>query len=68
MGYTRLGGFFVIRVFQLYSLADRFRLGGTRRGFSPNSLISSSITRLNIILCLHLSSLLLSFPFIVDNG
>ena len=33
MGYTSLGGSFVIRVLQLYSLVDRFRLGGSRRGF-----------------------------------
>ena len=34
---TRLGGSFVIRVLQLYSLVDRFRLGGLRRGFLPSS-------------------------------
>ena len=40
-----------------YSLVDQFRLGGSRKGFLPNSSISSSITRLGIIMCLHLSSL-----------
>ena len=58
MGYNRLGGSFVICVLQLYSLVDQFRLGGSRRGFSPSSSVSSSITRLGVILCLHLSSLL----------
>ena len=58
MGQTRLGRSFVIRVLQLYSLMDRFRLGGSWRGFSPSSSVSSSITRLGVILCLHLSSIL----------
>ena len=58
MGQTRLGGSFVIRVLQLYPLMDQFRLGGLWRGFSPNSSVSSSITRLGVILCLHLSSIL----------
>ena len=58
MGQTRLGGSFVICVLQLYSLMDRFRLGGSWRGFSPSSSVSSSITRLGVILCLHLSSIL----------
>ena len=31
------------------------------RGFSPSTSISSSITRLGVILCLHLSSLLFKF-------
>ena len=47
---------------------DWFRLRGSRRGFSLNSSVSSSITHLGAILYLHLSSLLLSFHFIVDNG
>ena len=63
MGYTRLGGFFVIRVLQLYSLVDRFRLRGSRRGFSSSSSVFSSISRLNVILYLHLSSLLLKLSF-----
>ena len=68
MGYNRLEGSFVIRVLQFYSLVDQFRLGGSRRGFLLSSLVFSSVTRLGAILCLHLSSLLLSFSFIVDNG
>ena len=59
MGYTRLGGSFVICVLQLYSLVDRFRLGGSQRSFSPSFSVSSLITRLGVILCLHLSSLTL---------
>ena len=47
---------FAIRVLQLYSLVDRFQLRGSQRGFSPSSLVSSTITRLGIILYLHLSS------------
>ena len=42
-----------------YSLVNRFRLRRSQRGFSPSSSISSSITRLGVILCLHLSSLAL---------
>ena len=57
MGYTRLGGSFVICVLQLYSLVYRLPLGGRRRGFSLSSSVSSSITRLGVILSLHLSSL-----------
>ena len=63
MGYNRLGGSFVICVLQLYSLVDQFRLGGSRRGFSPSSSVSSSITRLGVILCLHLSSILFKLSF-----
>ena len=57
---SRLGleGLFDIRVLQLYSLLDQFQLGGSHKGFSSSTLVSSSITRLNVILCLHLSSLL----------
>ena len=68
MGWTRIGGFFVIHVLQLYSLMDRFRLRELQRGLSLSSSVSSSITCLDIILCLYLSSLLLNFHFIVDNG
>ena len=60
-GVNWLRGSFVIHVLQLYSLVDRFRLEGSRRGFLLSFSVSSSITRLDIILCLHLSSLLLSF-------
>ena len=63
MGQTRLGGFFDICVLQIYFLVDQFRLGGLRRGFSPSSSVSSSITRLGIIVCLHLSSLLFKLSF-----
>ena len=41
-----------------YSLVDRFRLGESRRGFSPSSSIFSSIICLSVILCLDFSSLL----------
>ena len=58
---SRLGleGLFDIHVLQLYSLVDRYRLGGPRRGFSLSTSVSSLITRLGVILCLHLSSLTL---------
>ena len=42
-----------------YLLVDQFRLGRSQRGFSLSSSISSSITHLGVILCLHLSSLTL---------
>ena len=42
-----------------------FPFGGWRRGFSPSSSVSSSITRLGVILCLHLSSLTFVLSFIV---
>ena len=48
---------------QLYSLVDQFGLGRSRRGFSLSSSVSSLITRLGVILCLHLSSLLLKLSF-----
>ena len=56
----RLGfeGLFDIRVLQLYLLVDQFWLGEAHKGFSLNSSVSSSITRLGVISCLHLSSLL----------
>ena len=63
IGQIGFGGSFVIRVLQLYSLVDQLPLGGWRRGFSPSSSVSSSITRLSIILCLHLSSLTLVLYF-----
>ena len=37
---------------------DQFRVGRPQKGFSPSTLLSSSITRLSVILCLYLSSLL----------
>ena len=46
-----------------YLLVDRFRLGGSWRDFSPSSLVSSSITRLGVFLCLHLFSLLFKLFF-----
>ena len=54
---------FVIHVLKFYFLVDQFQLGGSRRGFSPSFLVSSSITHLSIILCLHLSSLLFNLYF-----
>ena len=59
LGRLGLNGFFDIHVLQLYSLVDRFRLGGLQRDFSSSTSISSSITRLDVILCLHLSYLTL---------
>ena len=59
MGQIRLGGFFVICVLQLILQWIDLPLGGWRRGFSPSSLVSSSITYWCVILCLHYSSLLL---------
>ena len=68
MGQTRLGGSFVIRVLQLYSLLYQFRLGGSRRGFSSSSSVSSLITHLGVILfCISLPYSL-SFHYIVDDG
>ena len=58
MGWTRVGGSFVIHVLQLYSLVDRFRLGGLWRGFSLSSSVFSLITHLGVILCLHLAFIL----------
>ena len=55
--------FIFIRVLQLYSLVDRFQLGGLQKGFLPSSSISSSITYLGVILCLHLSSHLFKLSF-----
>ena len=40
-----------------------FNFRGLQRCFSPSSLISTSITHLGIILCLHLSSLTLVLYF-----
>ena len=63
----RLGfeGLFFIHVLQLYLLVDRFRLRGLHRGFLSSTSVSSSITCFDVILYLHLSSLLLNFTFIV---
>ena len=61
LGKLCLEGLFDIHVLQLYSLLDQFQLGGLQRGFSSSTLVFSSITRLGVILCLHLSSLLFKF-------
>ena len=37
---------------------EQFQLGGSQRGFLSSTSVSSSITHLDVILCLHLSSLL----------
>ena len=50
IGQTKLGGSFVIHVLQLYSLVVQFQLGGSRKGFSSSSSVSSSIKRLGVIL------------------
>ena len=42
-----------------------YRLEGRQRGFSPSSLVSSSIRHRCVILCLYLSSLTLVLTFIV---
>ena len=59
LGKLGFEGLFDIHVIQLYSLVDRFRLGGPWRGFLPSTSVSSLITRLGVILYLHLSSLTL---------
>ena len=58
LGRLGLEGLFYIHVLQLYSLVDRFQLRGLRRGFSPSTSVSSSITHFGVILYLHLSFLL----------
>ena len=63
MEWIRLGGSFVIRVLQLYSLVDQFQLGGSLRGFLPSFSISSLITCLGVISCLRPSSLLFKLFF-----
>ena len=55
---------FLISLYSNLFTSGSFRLGGLQRGFSPNSLVSSSITRIGVILCLHFSSLT-HFIFIV---
>ena len=59
LGRLSLKGLFNICVLQLYSLVDQFQPGGPWKGFSPCTLVSSLIIRLNVILYLHLSSLTL---------
>ena len=44
-------------------LVDRLPLGKRRRGFSPSSSVSSSITHRRVILCLRSSSLLFYLSF-----
>ena len=44
-------------------LVDRLSLGERRRGFSPSSSVSSSITHRRVILCLRSSSLLFYLSF-----
>ena len=56
LGKLGLKGLFDICVLQLYSLVDRYQLGGPRREFSSSTSVSSSITCLGVILCLYLSS------------
>ena len=58
LGRLDLEGLFLINVLQLYSLVDQFWFGGPQRGFSSSASVSSSITHLDVILCLHISSLL----------
>ena len=55
---------FLISLYSNLFTSGSFQLGGLQRGFSPNSLVSSSITRISVILCLHFSSLT-HFIFIV---
>ena len=51
---------------------DYCPLGGRRRGFLPSSSVSSSITHLGVILCLHLSFLslylLIATVFVINYG
>ena len=58
LGRLDLEGLFLINVLQLYSLVDQFWLGEPQRDFSLSTSVSSLITCLGVILCLHLSSLL----------
>ena len=46
-----------------YSPVDRFRFGGSQRGFLPSSLVFSLITRFCVILCLQLSFILFKLSF-----
>ena len=59
LGKLGFEGLFDIHVLQLYSLVDRFQLGGPHKGFSPSASVSSSTTHPGVILRLHLSSLTL---------
>ena len=59
LGKLGFEGLFDIHVLQLYSLVDRFQLGGPHKGFSSSASVSSSITHPGVILHLHLSSLTL---------
>ena len=59
LGRLGLKDLFNILVLQLYSLVDQFGLEGRREVFRRVLQFSSLITRLGVILSLHLSSLTL---------
>ena len=50
IGQIRLGGSIVIHVSQLHFLVDYLPLGGRQRGFTPRTLVSSSITHHCVVL------------------
>ena len=56
IGYIRLGGSFWYLCIPNLFTSGSFRLEGPRKGFSPSTSVSSSITHFDIILCLHLFS------------
>ena len=63
LGRLGLKGFLLFVYFNFILQLIDLPLGGRQRGFSPSSSISSSITRLGVILWLHLSSLTLVLYF-----
>ena len=63
IGQIRLGGSLANPCILTDYLVDRLPLGGRQRGFTPSTLISSSITHRRVILCLHFSSLLFYLSF-----
>ena len=64
-GYIRLGESIAVHVSQLHFLVDYLPLGGWWRGFTPRASVSSSIIHRVLSLCLHLSSLIFAFYFLM---
>ena len=56
-GWIKLGGSLTYPCIPIDYLVDRLPLRGRRRGFSPRSLVSSSITHLGVI------CVCISFPY-----
>ena len=65
VGLIMLGGSIAVHVSQLHFLVDYLPLGGRWRGFTLKASISSSITHRVLSLCLHLSSLIFAFYFLL---